>query len=136
LNPDCAALAREARAVGIHLIAFSRWPAAWHPIVIRILHEARRLGVQDLYLKEKLGGLRIQGGGAALLPAVIAAERETSRICAACGDRCESPLPPELPMCETCGSAKSIGEIRWVEADIVDNAANRGEAGNAAAVRE
>lgn len=109
-------LAQEAQKLGVRLSKFSHWPAEWHGIVMRVLHEASRLGIKELYVKEKLGGLRVQGGGAKLLPIVERVEFEADRTCVSCGGRCPKAVAPNLPRCEACtASGKKDREITWVE---------------------
>lgn len=85
---------------------------------MRALRQARELGITELYVKEKLGGLRIQGGGASLLPVVEQAEREADRTCATCGAVCARPSPPTLtlPRCSACASRDGDRiAIEWVD---------------------
>lgn len=94
---------------------FSAWPTAWDAQVQTVFRKAADLGIRHLYVKEKLGGLRIQGGGKRLLAAVLAAEKATDRICATCGANASKPKPPSLPICSECAEARTTtGEqIKW-----------------------
>jgi hypothetical protein len=107
--------ANSVQQLGIRLDRYSHWPVAWHPIVMRVLHEAVRLGVPSLYVKEKLGGLRIQGGGESLAEVVAQAMREADRTCVVCGGQCDKHNVPNPPLCSSCGVEGWQSSIRWVE---------------------
>jgi hypothetical protein len=108
-------LAKNAQMAGIKFEQGSHWPAAWHPIVMRVVRDAARFGVHALYVKEKLGGLRIQGGGADLADAVVRAMSEADRTCVVCGESCDKQDAPNLPRCISCDADGWEHYIRWVE---------------------
>jgi hypothetical protein len=104
-------LGSEAVAIGVRLMPGSHWPVGWHAIVVEALKTARQLGVTQLYIKEKFGLLRLQGGGARFMPALPAIEHRVDRSCACCGKRCRKPTVPNLPLCPDCGDRAPS----WVE---------------------
>ncbi len=108
-------LADGALKLGIRFNRYSHWPVAWHPIVMRVLQEAARVGVQTLYVKEKLGGLKIQGGSEDLAEAVVRAMSEADQTCVVCGEHCNRQNAPSLPVCPSCGTDGWEGTIKWVE---------------------
>ena len=114
-SPLKGTLIEEALRIGVRLTPYSHWPAAWHCIVIRVLRDARKAGVREVYIKEKFGGLRIQGGGASLLNSVKRAEKDSVKTCVFCGNRCNESPPPNLPCCRECGSSQIRVALRWIE---------------------
>lgn len=96
------------------LEAFSAWPAPWNDEVQRVLALAQYLGIRKLYVKVKLGSLRIQGGGRRLVAAVDAADKATSGICVSCGEAATRSKAIDLPLCPIC-SGKDLASlnIEW-----------------------
>lgn len=107
-------LAESALRSGLRFDRFSHWPAAWHPIVMRVVHEAVRLGIPRLYIKVKLGGLRIQGGDERIAKAVVDAEAMADRTCISCGEGCAPQKAPDYPLCAVCNGIQLRGAIHWV----------------------
>lgn len=97
------------------LEAFSAWPAPWNDEVQRVFALAQYLGIRKLYVKAKLGGLRIQGGGRRLVAAVDAADKATSGICVSCGQPATRAAAIDLPLCPHC-SRKDLTslKIEWL----------------------
>jgi len=100
LNPDPAssrsadALKKEAPEVGVRLAKFSHWPMKWHPLVMRALRVARRVGVEEVYITVKYGGPRIQGGGPVMSEIATQVEAESARTCVHCWNICNLPRAP------------------------------------------
>lgn len=113
LTPSAKA-AKEARGTGIRFAPFSCWPLAWHELVMPVLREAKLSSVRQLYIKEKFGGLRIQGGGAVLAASVIQAERAADRACVSCGQLASRAAPTEWPLCSSC-EGRPWDEVQWVD---------------------
>lgn len=107
---------QDVAALDLHFERFSHWPLAWHEVVMRVLRLAPLAEVRRLYVKEKLGGLAIQGCGGKLLPAIETAERQANRTCVTCGSTCERAPPPSLPRCADC-RARDGNQVSvvWVE---------------------
>ena len=103
----------EARSLGIRFAPFSHWPLAWHPMVMVALRQAEALSIRKLYIKEKLGGLRIQGGGAKLMEAALQAERLADKTCAGCGQPAVG-TNSQMPLCAACAE-KTAAIVQWVE---------------------
>lgn len=104
----------EALSVGIRIEAYSHWPFAWHPLVMKVLRKAHSQFIRSLYIKEKFGELRIQGGGRSLAAITEKTKKDARRICATCGKPCAPPTPPSLSRCPACESNPSLPP-RWVE---------------------
>lgn len=113
LTPSARA-AKEALSTGIRFAPFSCWPLAWHELVMPVLREAKLASIRQLYIKEKFGGLRIQGGGARLAGSVVQAERAADRACVSCGLPAIRPASMQWPRCPSC-EGRPRDEVQWVD---------------------
>lgn len=82
---------------------YSHWPLAWHAEVFHVLEAAVAHGIPNVYVKVKLGGLRIQGEQVRfVLREILNAESACRKICACCGQPCDPPPLPDIPRCASC----------------------------------
>ena len=95
---------------------FSAWPVAWDAEVQKVFQLARDIGVSRLRVKVKLGTLRVQEGGEALVAAVEAADRATQMICPVCGGVRAPQQGVDLQFCVVCEDAGEAGaRVQWIE---------------------
>lgn len=100
----------------MRLEPFSGWPAPWDAEIQKVIELARELGIPKLRVKVKLGTLRIQEGGEALVASVDAADRATQTICPACGGQRARQAGVTLQFCSACEAAGDAGpNVRWIE---------------------
>lgn len=100
----------------MRLEPFSAWPAPWDPEVQKVFALARELGIPKLRVKVKLGTLRVQEGGEALVAAVQAADRATQTICPACGGLRARQVGVTLQFCNACEAAgEAGGNVQWID---------------------
>ena len=106
----------EARAEALdtllNFVPFSHWPAAYHHLVMEALLSARAAGVNaPIYIKEKLGSLRIQGREVAKIARLDDILRKANRTCAVCGNDAALRVGLKPPKCAGCEEVA----IDWVE---------------------
>lgn len=100
----------------MRLEPFSSWPAPWDPEVQKVFGLARELGIPKLRVKVKLGTLRVQEGGEALVAAIQAADRATQTVCPACGGLRARQVGFTLQFCNACEAAGDAGpNVQWIE---------------------